>query len=584
MLLKEIIGVCMYNWYGAGGHQGGVSLPLNIVGDDLVNASGKWVSTIRALSKFKLHRAFVDNWIVVKESTPPFTLSTNPTEQNFYFDEFFKLQKANGITNIWSASGCFDWYKGALGTHSQRKTACYNPNMSPTDPAAWADLAELCKQIAAYYKDKNLLDYLQVLNEWDFRWNVPHIVTPEEYAVCFKVCYEAIRSVSPTQKIMIGATLTPDVATAKRFFGQLDTLRKAEGKPVIRDVVYAANNYIRTESNNQGNGIGATPEEVDRYGVFFKPLHDFLTEIGCDGAMLTEAGWSNTASTSATGMKNKAPALQGFNIDQAQGILAIRLSLILASLGKWKGVTFYHCRDEYEAEPFTYNGFNRKDWSAKEVRLLLESFLSKYGEHTVTKYVKVNDIHYVVLQTPNSQLQTILHWSDKVNVGTATPMPTETASIPTGPTEPPPPPPPTPTTMEIRISASVTKAPFDVLKDGAIITPGKYQVYAEPKALKTPVTFNLFKDTIPVKLGTSTNERAENGYPYDMYGGPMFDFTAGEYMLTVTSGTETVTIEFTVGTVAPPPPPAKEPVTETWIENGKVFFKTATKTYSTIVQ
>lgn len=575
MTIRDKFGICMYNWYGGGGHQSPGPQPYTVSGFDLVNADGKWISTIRAIGNFKLHRAFVDNYIVVPESAPPFTLKTNPTEQNFWFDEFFKLQKANGITNIWSASGCFDWYKGALATYSQRKTACYNPNMAPTDPAAWQDLAQLCAMIAQRYAGTGLLDYLQVLNEYDFRWNVPHILTPEEYAVGFKVCYEAIRAVAPAQKIMIGATLTPDVVTAKRFFGQLDQLRSAEGKPVIRDVTYSANNYIRTESNNQGNGIGATPEEVDRYGVFFKPLADFLAEIGCDGAMLTEAGWSNTTSTSASGMKNKAPALQGFSIDQAQGILAIRLALILASIEKWHGVTFYHCRDEYEAEPFTYNGFNRKDWSAKEVRLLSESFLTKYGDYTASDFRKdASGIYYVTL-TKGSDVKT-LHWSDKVNIGTATPMPQETTVVPP-PVDPPPP--PQPSNMIIGYSNKVDRSDFAQLTANANIPAGFY--FVEARQATPTVSFSLKKDGIVVKT------QSENGAPFDLAGGQPYNFSTGDYELTVKDKTTPagIVIQFTVGTVAPPPPPppTQEPVTETYIESGKVFFKTATKTYSTPV-
>jgi len=118
-----------------------------------------------------------------------------------------------------------------------------------------------------------------------------------------------------------------------------------------------------------------------------------------------------------------------------------------------------------------------------------------------------------------------------------------------------------------------------MLEDGATMQPGKYFVYAEPKTLATPVAFELTKNNVVV-----IPKRNENGYPYDMNGGPAYDFTAGEYILKVTSGTLSDEINFTVGT-PPPPPPAKEPVTEMpWIENGKVFFKTAVKTYSAVVQ
>lgn len=430
--LNDIFWACTYAWYGAGGHQSiGTKFPppadpFKIQGTDLVNASGKWVSTIRALPKFN-HRMFVDNWIVVPETASnnqTFTLRTEPTEQNFYFDSFFKLQKANGLKNIWSASGCFDWYKPDLGEFSQRKSACYNPKLPPTNPLAWADLAHLCKLIAARYKDNGLLDYLQILNEWDFRWNVPHVVTPQEYAVCFKVCYEAIRSVSATQKIMAGCTLTADIQTARAFVTALKALYQAEGKQMPTDWTYTVNNYIRKGDTNQGSGIGATPEEVDRYGVFFKPLND-LCETEDITWGITESGYNSSPSTSATAMKNKAPLLEGMTLEESVAALTIRTALICASLSKCVCVCFYHCKDGYEAEPFTYHGFNydkdfggKPDWSAKPVRTISEAFLEKYGEFTVSEYQEFNDIHSVVISDGD-----IFAWTDKKNVGTNTPMP-----------------------------------------------------------------------------------------------------------------------------------------------------------------
>lgn len=374
---------------------------------------------------------FIDNWIVVPEKQPPFTLKTSPTEQNFYFDDFFKLQKANGIKNIWSASGCFDWYNLGINPstnkpYSQRKTACYNPALSPLNPKAWEDLANLCKLITGRYSSNGLVDYIQILNEYDFRWNVPHIVTPEEYAVGFKSCYEAIRSVSPTQKIMSGCTLTADFETAIRFVGAVDWLFEQEGKQKPRDWTYTVNNYFRIGDANQGNGIGATPEEVDRYGVFFKPLNDFCEHEGLTWAV-TETGHNTSPSNSADAKKNKAPTLEGFTLEQAQGILAIRTALICASLSKCVGVTFYTIKDGFEVEPYLYQGWNydkdfggKPDWSAKPARTICESFLSTYGEMNVTGFINYDGTYSAILSN-----EIALSWRDKTNLAGVTPMPSE---------------------------------------------------------------------------------------------------------------------------------------------------------------
>lgn len=385
--LRSKTASCGYPWYGAGGHQGGISTPLTVQGVDLVTPSGKWVSTIRALPQFHM-RGFVDNWIVVPETlsnNQTFTIRTEPTEQNFYYDSFFRLLHANGNKIIWSASGCFDWYVPHLGGKSQRKTACYDPRLSPTDTVAWLDLAHLCKLVTEMYQYNGLVDYIQVLNEWDFRWNVPYILKPQEYAVGFRMCYKAIRSVSKTQKIMIGATLTADLPTAKLLMRSIDSVFIINGETPPRDIIYTVNNYIRVGDDRQGNGIGATPESVDRYNVFFKPLNDFCKSIGIKFA-ITETGYNSSPSTSATAMKNKAPALEGYSLEEAQGILDMRVILILASLSECEMICIYHARDFYEAEPFTYHGLNRKDWSAKPARLIIEEYLDVYAHWHVQNF------------------------------------------------------------------------------------------------------------------------------------------------------------------------------------------------------
>ena len=419
--LKDVTASCGYAWYGFGSHQSGVGGELTVQGFDLVNSSGKWVSTIRAIPYFN-HRMFVDNWIVVPETTSnnqTFTLKTEPTEQNFKFDSFFKLQKANGLKNIWSASGCFDWYD--LGGKSQRKTACYDPRISPSDPKAWLDLAHLCKLIAIQYNDNGLLDYIQVLNEWDFRWNVPYILKPQEYAVGFRMCYNAIRSVSPKQGIMIGATLNADMATAKLLMRSIDSVFILNGETPPRDIVYTVNNYIRTGDNNQGNGVGATPETVDRYNVFFKPLNDFCKEIGIKYA-ITETGYNSSPSNSASALKNKAPSLEGYTLEEAQGILDLRIILQNASLSECIMVCLYHCKDGYEAEPFTYHGLNydkdfggKTDWSAKPARTIIEAYLSEYGAYNIDNFRQKDQLYGVDLIASTDTITLI--WTDRNKSG-----------------------------------------------------------------------------------------------------------------------------------------------------------------------
>lgn len=422
--LKDITASCGYFWYGSGGHQSGVGGDLTINGYDLVNSSGKWVSTIRALPDFHM-RGFVDNWIVVPETesnNQTFTLKTEPTEQNFKYDSYFELQHANGNKVIWSASGCFDWYVPYLNGKSQRKTACYDPRLSPSDTSAWLDLAHLCGLIAERYKDNGLVDYIQVLNEWDFRWGVPYVLKPQEYAVGFRMAYKAIRKKSATQKIMIGATLTADMATAKLLMRSIDSVFVLNNETPPRDIIYTVNNYIRAGDNNQGNGVGATPESVDRYEVFFKPLNDFCKELGIKYA-ITETGYNSSPSTSASAMKNKAPSLEGYTLEEAQGILDMRIILQNASLSECEMVCLYHCKDGYEAEPFTYHGLNydkdfggKPEWSAKPARTIIEKYLTDFGGLDVRNYRHRDSLYAVDLYASNEKVSSLV-WTDRKRVG-----------------------------------------------------------------------------------------------------------------------------------------------------------------------
>lgn len=578
MKIRQIFGLCGYGWYGYGGHQTPLSKPFRIEGTDLLNSGGKWISTVRAGSKFGLHRLFIDNWQVVPETQPPFTIKTNPTEQNFYLDDFFKLEHANGIKNIVSLSGCFDWYKPALSGQSQRKHACYNPAMSPSDRKAWADFANYCKLWAEYFKDKGLTDWLQLLNEWDFPFGINDPLTPEDYAVGAWEAIKAIRSVSPNQKIMLGCTLTPELETFIRLIGKLDELAESEGHPKERNVTLSFNLYNRDKSTNQTSGIGATFEETDTLGKFLKPFNDWCEHEGFDW-MMTETGYNSSPSTSAAAMKNKAPLLQGFTVEESQGVLSIRTALICGSLSKCVGVTFYHCKDGYEAEPFTYHGFNydkdfggKEDWSAKPARTICEAFLDTYGDYEVTQYTKQGEIHSVKLTKGTDVKQ--LSWTDKKNISNVTPIPSIVTVIP--PIEPPNPP-----TMARKIFITTgtvaSYSPANELTEGENVPLGNYALYVDGEP---PVTLSVIKEGGAVVIPA----RTEGGKPL-AFGGD----DAGKLRpLALTQGTHIVKVsgqpdlKFTVGATAPTPPVDIKGTEFFKTTQGKVKFKFADNTEVTL--
>lgn len=442
MTIEQLTRVCSYPWYGAGGHQ---SLgrkfepplpPFAIQGHDLVNADGKWVSTIRATHRFNL-RLFVDAWSIVpeKENTNQnFTIKLNPTEQNFYNDDFLRLLHANGRNAIFCPSGLFDWLK--VDGFSQRKSAFYDHSRFPSDPAAWKDAAHLFKLLAEYFKDKPYEVILQGGNELDFRWNVEKELTPEEIAVGQWEIIKAIQSVNQKQKIMLGCTLNPTMDTFNRYVGAIEQLAAAEGKTVpYSQLIWSDNHYVRDQGGNQGGGLADTPEsQWEQTYVYRTQLNEACKKRGMKFE-ITEHGYSNSTSTSFAALKQKAPTLQGVSHDEAQGVLWFRSMLMYASFSECTGVSVYHVKDGFETEPFTYIGINydkdfggMEDWSSKPAKIYYESQLDLYGTLDVVKYQRANNIYYATLS--NGQ---VLHWTDKVNIGNVTPVPALTTNIPPPP-------------------------------------------------------------------------------------------------------------------------------------------------------
>ncbi len=557
MSLNKLFKVCSYLWYGAGGHQSIGRQPLSIKGADIVNADGKWVSTIRALN-FNL-RLFVDTWTIVPEkesANQNFTIKLDPTEQNFYWDLFLSLLHENGKQAIICPSGLFDWLK--VSGYSQRKSACYNHSLSPSDPEAWKDIAHLLKLLAEYFKDKPYEVILQGTNEWDFRWNVMHELTPEESAVGQWEMIKAVQSVNPNQKFMLGCTLNPNIDTFNRVINKLEQLATAEGR-TLHGLIWSDNHYVRDSGGNQGGGLADTPEsQWNQTYEYRKELNEACKQRGMKWE-ITEHGYSTSLSTSFAALKQKAPALEGVSHEEAQGILIWRSMLMYASFSECSGVSAYHCKDGYEAEPFTYIGLNydndfggKEDWGSKPAKIYLEQQLEKYGTFDVVKYWKANDIYYATLSNGVT-----LHWTDKVNIGNVTPMPTETTLIE-----------PQPTTMIIGYSTKSDRSDFKELHDGDNLPEGSY--YFEARGVVAPVYFDFFKNDI-----TLIEHKRENTPPFDLHGGQPYFASSGQYGIFVDAPSEDLFIPFDIGLEIP----TKEPVAETYIENGKVYFITGQGTY-----
>lgn len=413
---KDSLGITSYLWYGGGSTHG----------------------SIASVDKFKLQRFFVDNFRVTQNNLD---FRTEPTWQNFKHDTYLQTLKDNGIKSIWCTQGTFDWY----GTQGKpNKVPCLRPGDDPMDPASWADLGELCRQIAIRYAADtaqhigearvftgtptyltnipkaglDLLEAIEIQNEWDFKhqWSgAEFTLTPEQYAVNFKVCYDAIRSVSNI-KIIMGGGISPFITTFQRFLTKLKQLYRDEGKDMPTDFYLCFHWYMRNGSADQGGGTsGITPEDANAY-EFGLSMDELCREYGLPGWYCTETGWATDSS------KQQAPALEGFTKEQAQGILMVRLALIWAACEFHKGISFWHCRDDYDLPPYAKGGINYKNWSAKPARTICEDYLGNYADHTVLSFGKItDDTYFAVLK--NGTESVTLGWSNKVNSNGLSPKP-----------------------------------------------------------------------------------------------------------------------------------------------------------------
>ena len=446
MKIKDILGLTTYWVYGGG--------------------SGHYKT--EATEKFKLHRAFVTNDVVTQGNLD---LRVEPTEQNFKYDTYLQQLKDLGIFRIWCTQGTFDFF------NQQGKTGKVMPIRDGANAMVetnWYEAGELCRQVAIRYAadtaqhlDKakvytglptyltnipkaglDLLSAIEIQNEWDFKhgWSGgTRTITPEEYAVCFKVCYDAIRSVSQTIPIIMGGGISPIMSTFQRFLTQLDKLYQAEGKQTPNDFYLCFHWYMRNGSSDQGGGTaGITPEDAKAY-EFGKSLDTLCEQRGLLGWYCTETGWATDTS------KQSAPILQGYTREQSQGILMIRLALIWGACKYHKGISYWHCRDDYDLPPYAKGGINTKSWSAKPARTICEEFLSKYGEYEVKDFFKFEGRFIATMNNGGTPIS--LGWSNLTNLSDLTPNPREINIVIPAPTLP---------TVEVNIVGDLSKCKITI--------------------------------------------------------------------------------------------------------------------------
>lgn len=607
--LSESFGITSHPWFGGGEDKDVRAKPLTINGMDIFDANGNKVSTLSAIGGFKVHRLFIGNDIPTRTekgvNTGNMDMRFEPTAQKYFLDSYFQTAKQSGIDIVWSTQGSFGWYntQGKLG-----KVVPIKPGADLMVEKNWGDYGTLCKQVAIRYatdtQDKihlarvyngygnnwggmltnekkaglGTVKYIGGINEYDFlpAWSgAAYEVTPEQIAVSFKVLYDSTRSVSNEIQIIAPSSISPSIEKQIRFLVKLKQIYEAQGGNMPRDFLLDFHWYMRDGSTSQGAGtMGITPETAKAW-EHAKAMDALVEEWGLLGWVCTETGWNTSTSTDPAEKKQRAPLLQGYTLEQSQGILMWRLALIFNASKHCKFVTFWHCRDNYDRGAYLKGGVNYENWQPKQSRQICYDAISRYGQYEATSFKEENGIYYASLN--NGQ---VLGWTNLVNSGTVTPMPSVVSIAP--PTEPEPEVPPVvvPAVFQLKYSKRALKDSSLVFEDVSTITPGIYYVYS---TTTTTTEFVVKKD------GQLLFSRVEGQAPYDMNGtanlttgeGKPYEFKTGVYQITVTSAGQSKqwTINVQQVIVVPPPQP-QYPVNDSYWKDGKIYFITPNGKYS----
>lgn len=393
-------------------------------------------------------RNFQDNW----QFESNWKLAVQRSVQGFHTDAYLQLLKENGVRTIWCTQGRFT---GQFGTGSQRKEGPFDYNDDPLDPASFARARHFHQQLAIRYsapdelllpvrdleamaevwtpgKEDKTKEYLnnevkvgmdlvwalQAQNEINFRWNVTYILSGRVAGTFFREVYDGVREVSSI-KLIAPAVLGADVEYIALMLQTMDSLYQSEGKQMPSDFSLSVHSYMRNGGATQGEGeTGETPE-IWGAADFAARMDSLCFAYDLDGWFMTETGWS-AWSNPEDDSKNAAPALEGFTQLESQGILPIRQTLIFASSPYYEGSTYWHSRDYYDSGPFLHGGMFDRDWNVKPYYTIVVDFLDQFGDRSVVpgSYSESNGAYFVTLDDGSS-----LGWTDRMNAGTLTPMP-----------------------------------------------------------------------------------------------------------------------------------------------------------------
>lgn len=269
--------------------------------------------------------------------------------------------KTLGNTTVVSILGGFTYQTmdGSIGARMP-----INIDADPYDSASYYTVARLCYNIAARWGSNTsasindaelaanslpsvaglgILDYLEVLNEWDNDWHGSSVsFDAESYAVCLKTCYDAIKAADPNMKVLIGALYQPNITLYQDV--KTEWVNRYGAWP--SDLYF---NYHRYINNGLGGG-SRTGGDIPEYPAF--PSYSVFGQVRDMDALnepwfITEYGWdSSQDSIQSTPILKEIDGITDMSAEKSKGTLLVRAALGYALGKNCKMCVFFHVRNE----------------------------------------------------------------------------------------------------------------------------------------------------------------------------------------------------------------------------------------------
>lgn len=330
----------------------------------------------------------------------------SPVENVFWFnrspigwgweDSLHEYAKNNTI-NIITLVGGFPWQTmdGKIGSRMP-----INIDADPLDENSYYALSRLCYNLAARWGNNSkakinnnelaketkpasglgLVKYIEILNEWDNTWSGSSIkFNAASYAVCLKVCYDAIKSADPSMGIVMGGISRMDIPLIEQVMQEWE---KRYGT-FPRDIIINYHRYLHDGLAGGKRTKGLIPESGP-FGAF-NQIHE-MNNLKRDWA-ITEFGWdADSTSLQRTPILKEADGVTNMSAEKSKGTLIVRSALIYATSSRCKMAVFYHIRNEnnegkgylYASSGILYR--SGPDYYATEAYEPVKEFLDTVGD------------------------------------------------------------------------------------------------------------------------------------------------------------------------------------------------------------